>query len=45
MAKDLGEPNVAALLKETLDEEQAMAKRVTALAKGAGKEAKTATAA
>jgi ferritin-like metal-binding protein YciE len=39
MAKELGEKDVAALLQETLDEEEAMAKRVTALAKGAGKEA------
>ena len=39
MAKDLGEKEVAALLQETLDEEKAMAKRVEALAKAAGKAA------
>ena len=39
MAKDLGEKEVAALLQETLDEEKAMAKRVEALAKVAGKAA------
>lgn len=42
LARDLGEREVAALLKETLDEEQEMAKRVTALAKELGKEAKEA---
>lgn len=42
MARDLGERDVAALLKESLDEEQAMAKRVTALAKDVGKDAKAA---
>ena len=42
MARDLGERDVAALLKETLNEEQAMAKRVSALAKELGKEAKAA---
>ena len=42
MARDLGERDVAALLKESLDEEQEMAKRVTALAKELGKEAKQA---
>jgi ferritin-like metal-binding protein YciE len=40
MAKDLGEKEVAALLKENLDQEKAMAKRVEALAKELGKEAK-----
>jgi ferritin-like metal-binding protein YciE len=40
MARDLGERDVAALLKESLDEERAMAKRVTALAKELGKGAK-----
>ncbi len=39
LATELGEREVAALLKETLAEEQAMAKRVTALAKGMGKPA------
>jgi ferritin-like metal-binding protein YciE len=39
MAKELGEKDVAALLQQTLDEEVVMAKRVTALAKGAGKAA------
>lgn len=42
LATDLGEREVAALLKETLAEEQEMAKRVTALAKELGKEAKAA---
>jgi ferritin-like metal-binding protein YciE len=42
MAKDLGEPEVAKLLQETLAEEQEMDKRVTALAKQLGKEAKAA---
>jgi ferritin-like metal-binding protein YciE len=42
LARDLGEREVAALLKETLDEEQEMAKRVSALAKELGKEAKEA---
>lgn len=37
LATELGEREVAALLKETLAEEQAMAKRVIALAKGMGK--------
>ena len=40
MAKDLGEDEVAALLQQTLSEEEAMAKRVTALAKTVGAEAK-----
>ena len=38
------EREVAALLKETLAEEEAMAKRVSALAKTAGKETATAAA-
>jgi len=42
MARDLGEREVADLLKKTLDEEQAMSKRVSALAKELGKEAKAA---
>lgn len=42
MARDLGERDVATLLKQNLDEEQAMAKRVSALAKELGKEAKAA---
>jgi ferritin-like metal-binding protein YciE len=42
MARDLGERDVAALLKESLDEEKAMSKRVEALAKELGKEAKDA---
>jgi ferritin-like metal-binding protein YciE len=42
MATDLGEPDVAALLKATLAEEKAMAKRVDSLAKQLGKEAKAA---
>jgi ferritin-like metal-binding protein YciE len=40
MARDLGEREVATLLKENLDQEKAMAKRVTALAKELGKAAK-----
>lgn len=40
MARDLGEREVAALLKENLDQEKAMAKRIQALAKELGKEAK-----
>jgi ferritin-like metal-binding protein YciE len=40
MARDLGEREVAALLKENLDQEKAMAKRVAALAKELGKAAK-----
>ncbi len=40
MAKDLGEREVANLLQQTLDEEEAMSKRVTTLAKAVGKEAK-----
>ena len=43
MARDLGEREVVALLKENLDEEKAMAKRVEALSKELGKEAKAAT--
>ncbi len=42
MAKDLGERDVAALLKQNLDQEKAMAKRVEALAKMVGKQAKQA---
>ena len=42
MARDLGETEVANLLKQTLDEEQEMAKRVTTFAKELGKEAKAA---
>ncbi len=41
MAKDLGETEVAGLLSETLAEEEAMAKALTAFAKQLGKEAKT----
>ncbi len=40
MARDLGEREVADLLKQTLDEEQAMAKRVVTLSKDLGKEVK-----
>lgn len=40
MAKDLGQREVAALLKENLDQEKAMAKRVEALAKELGKASK-----
>jgi ferritin-like metal-binding protein YciE len=40
MAKDLGEREAAQLLQENLDQEKAMAKRVEALAKEAGKQAK-----
>lgn len=40
MAKDLGERDAAALLKENLDQEKAMAKRVEAIAKELGKAAK-----
>ena len=40
MAKDLGEREVADLLKQNLDQEKAMAKRVEALAKQVGKLAK-----
>jgi ferritin-like metal-binding protein YciE len=42
MATDLGEREVAAILKATLAEEKAMLKRVDALAKQLGQEAKTA---
>ena len=42
MAKDLGEREVATLLKENLDQEKAMAKRVEAIAKELGKAAKAA---
>ena len=40
MAKDLGESDVAALLKENLDQEKEMAKTVESLAKQVGKDAK-----
>jgi ferritin-like metal-binding protein YciE len=40
MARDLGEREVVTLLKENLDQEKAMAKRVEALAKELGKAAK-----
>jgi ferritin-like metal-binding protein YciE len=40
MARDLGEREAAALLKQNLDQEKAMAKRVQALAKQLGKAAK-----
>jgi ferritin-like metal-binding protein YciE len=40
MAKDLGEKESAALLQENLAQEQAMAKRVTALSKEIGKQVK-----
>lgn len=40
MARDLGEREVASLLKENLDQEKAMAKRVQALSKELGKAAK-----
>jgi ferritin-like metal-binding protein YciE len=42
MARDLGEREVADLLKQNLDEEKEMAKRVGALSKELGKEAKNA---
>jgi ferritin-like metal-binding protein YciE len=42
MARDLGEREAAALLKQNLDQEKAMAKRVEALAKQVGKQAKQA---
>jgi ferritin-like metal-binding protein YciE len=42
MAKDLGEKEVAELLSETLAEEEAMAKQLTAFSKQLGKEAKSA---
>ena len=38
MAKDLGETEVAALLKENLDQEKEMARKVESLAKVIGKE-------
>ena len=44
MAKDLGEKEVAALLQQTLTEEEGMSKRVTALAKATGKEMKASAA-
>lgn len=40
MAKDLGEKEVAELLKENLDQEKEMARTVQSLAKGVGKEVK-----
>lgn len=40
MARDLGERDAATLLKENLDQEKAMAKRVQALARELGKAAK-----
>jgi ferritin-like metal-binding protein YciE len=42
MAKDLGETEAARLLKENLDQEVATAKKVEALAKAVGKDAKAA---
>ena len=42
MAKDLGERDAAQLLQDNLDQEKAMAKRVEALSKALGKEAKSA---
>jgi ferritin-like metal-binding protein YciE len=42
MAKDLGERDVAQLLQDNLDQEKAMAKRVEALSKELGKQAKAA---
>ena len=42
LAKDLGESTVADLLKENLAEEEAMAKRLTALSKELGKNVKSA---
>ena len=41
MAKDLGEPASAKLLQENLTQEKAMAKRVEAISKTLGKEAKS----
>lgn len=43
MAKDLGEREAATLLQENLEQEKAMAKRVEAFAKEAGKQAKEQT--
>jgi ferritin-like metal-binding protein YciE len=40
MAKDLGERDAAQLLQENLDQEKAMAKRIEALSKELGKQAK-----
>ena len=40
MAKDLGETDVAALLKENLDQEKEMSRQVESLAKQVGKEAR-----
>ncbi|MBA2759724.1 MAG: DUF892 family protein, partial [Chloroflexia bacterium] len=44
-AGDLGEKEVAALLKENLDQEKEMAKKVESIAKQVGKEAKAEAAA
>jgi len=41
LAKDLGESEVADLLKQNLAEEEAMAKKLSAIAKELGKQAKT----
>jgi ferritin-like metal-binding protein YciE len=41
MAKELGERDAAQLLQENLDQEKAMAKRVEALSKELGKQAKS----
>jgi ferritin-like metal-binding protein YciE len=41
MAKDLGERDAAQLLQENLNQEKAMAKRVKALSKELGKQAKS----
>ena len=43
LAKDLGEPTVAELLKQNLDEEMAMAKKLTAFSKAMGKGLKVAS--
>ena len=42
MAKDLGEPKVAALLQKNLDQERAMATKVETLARAVGKDARVA---
>ena len=42
MAKDLGEKECADLLQENLEQEKAMAKRVAAISKELGKQAKAA---
>ena len=41
MAKDLGENEAAQLLQENLDQEKVMAKRVAALSRELGKQAKS----